>query len=174
MNFEDCDFDYGYDNTRERLLEAIQKFGIKQVDIARETGIHHSSLSLWLQGKIKGHKVHIEESIQKYLDNLISNKPTITSTHITKFNLLKGKREYDDPSQPFQSTTALNTPYYNKYFPQSDSLVPMKLDFELEGRQLKEIFLWDKNEPYLTIHDFANILIEEQNLPQIFEKEIVK
>ena len=39
---------------KKRLGEIIQKYGIKQVDIARETGIHHSSLSLWLQGKITG------------------------------------------------------------------------------------------------------------------------
>ena len=40
---------------KKRLQDIIQKYGIKQVDIARETGIHHSSLSLWLQGKITGH-----------------------------------------------------------------------------------------------------------------------
>ena len=40
---------------KKRLQDIIQKYGIKQVDIARETGIHHSSLSLWLQSKITGH-----------------------------------------------------------------------------------------------------------------------
>jgi hypothetical protein len=33
---------------KKRLQEVIHKYNIKQVEVARETGIHHSSLSLWL------------------------------------------------------------------------------------------------------------------------------
>ncbi len=40
---------------RTRVQEALMKHNIKQVDLARETGIHHSTLSLWLQGKSKNH-----------------------------------------------------------------------------------------------------------------------
>ena len=42
----------------------MHKYNIKQVEVARETGIHHSSLSLWLQGKIKGHMVKIADTIE--------------------------------------------------------------------------------------------------------------
>jgi hypothetical protein len=52
-------------------------------------------------------------------------------------------------------------------------LIPIKLDLEFEGRRLKDIFLWDKNEPYQTLESFAKILMEEHNLPISFESEII-
>ena len=50
----------------------------------------------------------------------------------------------------------------------------MKLDLELEGRRLKDLFLWDKGEPYQTLESFAKILMEEHNLPVAFENEIIQ
>lgn len=52
-------------------------------------------------------------------------------------------------------------------------MIPIKLDLEIEGKRLKENFLWDKNEPYLTLESFAKILMEEHNLPAAFENEII-
>lgn len=147
-------------NIRARLIEAIEKYHLKQVDIARETGIHHSTLSLWLQDKAKGHKANIEEALEKYMQKLMSNRPRITSTHITKFASLKGFKE-DDPLPREQDANV-------------DTLVPIKLDIELEGKQLKDMFVWDKQEPYLSLDYFAKILAEEHNLAQSFEPEIVK
>ena len=51
----------------------------------------------------------------------------------------------------------------------------MRIELELEGGQrLKELFLWDKNEPYMSLEGFARILIEEHSLnPQAYEGEIV-
>ena len=46
---------------KKRLQDVIYKYNIKQVEVARETGIHHSSLRLWLQGKIRGHMVKIAD-----------------------------------------------------------------------------------------------------------------
>jgi len=51
--------------------------------------------------------------------------------------------------------------------------VPIKIDLEIEGKRLREIFFWDKNEPYLTLESFAKILLEENNLNQSYETEIV-
>lgn len=147
-------------NIRARLQDAIEKYHLKQVDIAKETGIHHSTLSLWLQDKAKGHKASIEEALEKYLQKLMSNRPRITSSHITKFYSLKGNK--DDDSLPKDAD------------PNVDSLVPIKLDIDLEGKQLKDSFIWDKQEPYLSLDYFAKILAEEHNLAQSFEPEIVK
>jgi transcriptional regulator with XRE-family HTH domain len=33
---------------KARIYEILQKHNIKQVDLAREIGIHHSTLSLWM------------------------------------------------------------------------------------------------------------------------------
>ena len=147
-------------NVRGRLQEAIEKYHLKQVDIAKETGIHHSTLSLWLQDKAKGHKANIEEALEKYLQKLMSNRPRITSTHITKLHSLKGYKDED----PIPSTSEPNV----------DTLVPIKLDIELEGKQMKDMFIWDKQEPYLSLDYFAKILAEEHNLAQSFEPEIIK
>ena len=141
----------------------MNKYNIKQVEVARETGIHHSSLSLWLQGKIKGHMVKISETIESYLENFMSNKPRMNTMHISKLNLLKA------PNNKIDDDNLDNA--YNSGF---GTMIPIKLDIEIEGKKLKENFLWDKNEPYLTLEAFAKILIEEHNLPgPQFEIEIV-
>lgn len=66
-------------DVRTQMQEALQKFNIKQVDVARETGVHHSTLSLWLQGKVRGHLIRIEETLSEWLNNLYSNKPRYTT-----------------------------------------------------------------------------------------------
>lgn len=52
-------------------------------------------------------------------------------------------------------------------------MVPVKLDIEIEGMRLRENFLWDKNEPYITLEQFARLLVDENNLSQAFEPEIL-
>jgi len=147
-------------NVRGRLLDAIEKYHLKQVDIAKETGIHHSTLSLWLQDKAKGHKSNIEDALEKYLQKLMSNRPRIVSTHITKFYSLKGYKDEDPiPHNPERGF---------------DNLVPVRLDIESEGKQMKDMFIWDKEEPYISLDYFAKILAEEHNLAQSFESEIIK
>lgn len=51
--------------------------------------------------------------------------------------------------------------------------MPIKIDLEIEGKRLREIFFWDKNEPYLTLESFAKILLEEHGINQTYEAEIV-
>jgi transcriptional regulator with XRE-family HTH domain len=82
----DCDRD---NELKKRLQDILHKYNIKQVEVARETGIHHSSLSLWLQGKIKGHMVKIADTIEQYIENFMPNKPRMNTTHISKLSLLK-------------------------------------------------------------------------------------
>jgi SWI/SNF-related matrix-associated actin-dependent regulator of chromatin subfamily B member 1 len=53
------------------------------------------------------------------------------------------------------------------------ALIPIKLDLEFEGKRLKDLFLWDRNEPYQNLENFAKILMEEHSLPAVFEPEIV-
>ena len=50
----------------------------------------------------------------------------------------------------------------------------MNVELDLEGGQrLKEIFLWDKNEPYMTLESFARIFAEENGLSAaLYEAEI--
>jgi len=68
---------------RSQMFEALAKYNIKQVDVAREAGIHHSTLSLWLQGKVKGHHIKIEDTLAEWLDSLYSGRPRYTTLNKT-------------------------------------------------------------------------------------------
>lgn len=83
-------YDHERDNElKKRLFEVMQKYSIKQVDVARDTNINHSSLSLWLRGKLEGHMAKVPDAIEAYLENFMSAKPRINSMHISKLNSLK-------------------------------------------------------------------------------------
>lgn len=109
----------------------------------------------------------------------MSNKPRMNTVHISKLSLLKssnrGEYEQDNLLNKDQAMGQFGvlpgmTP--NNYQPNLQ-LIPIKLDIEVEGRRLKDLFLWDKNEPYLNLESFAKILMEEHNLPANCEHEIV-
>ena len=102
----------------------------------------------------------ITETIESYLENFMSNKPRMNTVHISKLSLLK-QSNHDQPPEVQQANVQPNL-----------QLIPIKLDLEFEGRRLKDMFLWDKNEPYLNLESFSKILMEEHNLPAVFENEI--
>jgi SWI/SNF-related matrix-associated actin-dependent regulator of chromatin subfamily B protein 1 len=148
-------------DVRSKLLDTLQKFGIKQVDVARETGIHHSSLSIWLQGKGKSNNPKIDEQIENWLNNLYANKPKLAGTTLTRLEMLKGKRERSKLIEDFDNNNGFG------------NLIPINVNIELEGKKFKEIFFWELNEPYLKVESFAKIIVEDNLLPQTFETEII-
>ena len=85
------------------------------------------------------------------MENFLSNKPRMNTTHLSKLNLLK------QPMNKLEDGTDFEEALHQGF----GSLIPIKLDIEFEGQRLKEQFLWEKNEPYLRLEDFAKILIEE-------------
>jgi SWI/SNF-related matrix-associated actin-dependent regulator of chromatin subfamily B protein 1 len=125
------------------------------------SGIHHSTLSLWLQGKQKGNTQKFEEQIENWLNNLYSNKPKLAGMTVTRMELLKGKRDRGRLIEDFDDNYGFG------------NLIPININIELEGKKFKEIFFWELNEPYLKVENFAKILVEDNLLPQSFESEIV-
>lgn len=91
----------------------------------------------------------------------MSNKPRMNSAYMSKLSQLKSPNNKieDGDLEP----------------PENDfgTLIPIKLDIEIEGSRLRENFLWDKNEAYISLELFAKLLIEENNLNQAFEADIV-
>ena len=77
----------------------------------------------------------------------------MNTMHISKLNLLKA------PNNRVKDGTLADAPE-NDF----GGLIPIRIDLEIDGKRVKEIFLWDKNEPYLTLESFAKILMEEHNL----------
>lgn len=140
---------------RQRLQEALTRFGYRQVDVSKETGIHHSSLSLWLQGKIRGHLIGIEEIIEQWLQNLYANKPRFSKTYSSKFLRIKNQ------NGPSSSNTNMQ-----------DKIIPIRIDLEMENRRFKDTIFWNINEQQFTPEIFAKLVSEENSLTPSFEAEI--
>lgn len=145
---------------RNRFVEAIQKYNFKQVDIARDIHFHHSTLSQWIQGKIRGN-IRLEEAIENWLNNLYSNMPKFAGTNLSRLQMLTAKSAHEKLNQNFDSNFGF------------DNLVPININIELEGKKYKDTFFWNLNEPYLTVESFARILVNDNQLSQNFELEII-
>lgn len=50
---------------------------------------------------------------------------------------------------------------------QSEVLIPIRLDMEIEGHKLRDTFTWNKNEQNITPEQFAEILCDDLDLPAI-------
>ncbi|XP_070183184.1 SWI/SNF-related matrix-associated actin-dependent regulator of chromatin subfamily B member 1-like [Littorina saxatilis] len=81
------------------------------------------------------------------------------STHINRNRLGKPKIRtfpvcFDDtnPAQVHENST------------QNESLVPIRLDMEIEGQKLRDCFTWNKNELGITPEQFAEILCDDLDL----------
>lgn len=48
---------------------------------------------------------------------------------------------------------------------QEDTLVPIRLDFEIDGYKLRDTFTWSLNETLITPEQFAEVLCEDLQLP---------
>ncbi|XP_033627739.1 SWI/SNF-related matrix-associated actin-dependent regulator of chromatin subfamily B member 1-A-like [Asterias rubens] len=48
-----------------------------------------------------------------------------------------------------------------------ETLVPIRLDMEIEGQKLRDTFTWNKNETLITPEMFAEILCEDLDLPPV-------
>ncbi|CAG9329121.1 unnamed protein product [Blepharisma stoltei] len=140
---------------RVRLAEALNTYGLKQVNVAKDTGIHHTTLSLWLGGRIKGSNPKIENEVEAWLNNLSVSRPKELGpvrTDITRFLRI--------------------THSQNELPGEESELIPIRIDIEIEGRRVKEAICWESQEPYFTPQSFAEILCEDLSLPQPFQKEI--
>ena len=99
-------------------------------------GMHHSTLCLWLQGKIKGHHVKIEETLEQWLNGLQMNKSSFSKNATTKLFGNKAPEtretavEFEGARQP------------SRNFHLDEDLIPIRIDIENEGIRFKEnIFL---------------------------------
>ncbi len=136
---------------RPKVLDAIKKYNLKQIDVAREVGVHHSTLSQWLQHKAKiSHTA--EEGIENWLNNIYSNKPIYAGTNISRFQQLTNRNQHYKLFQDFDSNYGF------------DNLIPININVELEGIKYKDNILWNLNEPYLTEDGIAHILAGDNNL----------
>ncbi|RWS28240.1 SWI/SNF-related matrix-associated actin-dependent regulator of chromatin subfamily B member 1-like protein [Leptotrombidium deliense] len=50
---------------------------------------------------------------------------------------------------------------------QTEVLVPIRLDMEIDGHKLRDTFTWSKNEQFITPEQFAEVLCDDLDLPSI-------
>lgn len=142
---------------RSKVQEVMNRLGLKQNDIARETGVPHSTLSLWLQKKTTI-SIRNEEIMEKYLINLNSSK--VKQVKVTnKLYSMKYKKDTD-----FENVNNNNG---------FGNLIPITLNIDIDGKKFTDQFFWEKDEPYLSVEQYSKILIEENNLPKSFDAEII-
>ena len=102
--------------------------------MARETGIHNTTLSLWLSGKVKGNTTRLENNIEAWLAYVES---TGRATDNERY-----QRISESPEPPKEIL---------------EELVPVSVDMPWG----KEVFTWNKSEHNITPTAFANILCED-------------
>jgi hypothetical protein len=67
--------------------------------------------------------VKIADQIEHYLENFLSNKPRMNTTHLSKLTLLKGPYNKLEDGTDFEEVT------HGGF----GNLIPIKLDIEFEG-----------------------------------------
>lgn len=128
-------------------------------------GIHHSTLSLWLQGKVKGHMVKVGETIENYLDSYGMQKQSRMNTWGFQ-QMIRNKEDIVGFSGDRKSLDEIDD---NNGF---GTLAPIKLDFEAEGKR-KELLLVDKNEIFITQESFIKTINEDSALSQQQEDQLL-
>ena len=149
---------------RMRAIEGIKYLGMSQNTLAKETGISLTTLALWMAGKLRGNNSRLESEMEKWL---------------SKQQIPRYRENFpirSEISQFHRITKHRNTSLRKDENNENDisELVPMRIDIELEGRRLREFITWESQEPNFTPHFFAEVLCEEQKLPQAFAKEITR
>ena len=128
--------------------------------------MHHSTLCLWLQGKIKGHQVKIEETLSHWLKNLDPNRPRLTKGSTMRIPLNKPLEQKESAMEIEKSASVIRD--VNK----TDELITIKIDIDNEGIRYKETICWNVNEQLFTPESFAKLMAEDNGLPPVFEHEI--
>ncbi|CAD8092991.1 unnamed protein product [Paramecium sonneborni] len=207
---------------KSRIQEILQKHNIKQVDLAREIGIHHSTLSLWMQNKNKPRKqdisnsqsTRIEELLERWIATFHANKgqgmgtgqfrlpdsraSQFLSHHtvrpvlpISKFHILRNQYQNsikqqrqeiilrktqeqlkNNPNISLQQALNQSAQDIPIEPPKHQQLVPITIDFELDGKKIYQTFCWNLNESHMIPETFARIITEENQLPSVIEQEI--
>lgn len=131
-NFERDQKESYADDVRLRLQEYMIKSNVTQLEVSKETGIHHSTLTQWLLGKIQGHHVKVSETIEHYLDFIEGQTKAVSYTFSrNRFEMPPDEGTRFSNDVDMEDETGFGT------------LVPVKVDYETEGKK-KDLLLLDK------------------------------
>lgn len=142
-------------DVRQRLQEALRRFGYKQVDVSKETGIHHSTLSLWLQGKVKGNQARIKETVEEWLLNVYTARPQFAKSFDSRFCQVRQNTPDEEASENSRG--------------RGEELIPV----EVAVGDQRLCLLWNADERLLTPELFGKMLAEDHGLGPLAEAEVV-
>jgi len=129
--------------------------------------MHHSTLCLWLQGKIKGPQAKIEATMSNWLTNLDPTKPRAPNP-----KHLLAKQSSTKASEVKEQTMEIEKSSVPTQYHQPEELIPIRLDIESEGIRFKDTLCWNFNEPFYTPESMAKLIADDNGLPSSFEYEI--
>lgn len=116
---------------------------------------------MWLQGKIKGHQVRIEETIENWLQNLYSNKPRFTKGFTSRFYQVRQSNVAADAVEGLEMESG------------NEEFLPIQIVLNHNGAFEKFNVIWDYNESVITPEMMAKIIVEDNGLPVSYEAEII-
>lgn len=118
---------------------------------------------MWLQGKIKGHQVRIEETLEHWLENLYSNKPRFAKSFSSRFYEVRETGVVSDDEKQSVDSRALR----------EDEYVPIELFIDFNGKDEKINILWNAGQLSISPEQLAKIILDDYNLPASYEQDII-
>jgi len=156
----------GEKSLRTRLLNFIHTHKIKQVEVAREAVVHHSTLSLFLQGKIQPN-AKTEQNLEQWLERGHLSTPGFPRVGLGK------PIETAETKAASQKQQEVKKMIPEDAMKVEEDLVPVRIDLEYEGIRLRENIIWNAGDKLITPEFFAKQVAADNDLPPYFENEII-
>lgn len=123
---------------------------------------------MYLQGKVRPNP-RVEQALEQWLQRLQQN-PDLKFAKTSDAKGLPG----DNQGQKFglARNDIHRAPEIVKRDEEED-LVPVRIDLEFEGRRFRENIIWNANEKNIQADFFARQMAIDNDLPPVFENEIV-
>lgn len=118
---------------------------------------------MWLQGKIKGHQVRIEETIEQWLQNIYSNKPRFTKSFSSRFYQVRDSNVFSEEDQESM----------NIHENGGDEYIPIQVSVSHNGQIEKINVIWNYNEAVITPEMLTKIILEDNAWPASHEQEVL-
>ncbi|RHY29884.1 hypothetical protein DYB32_004784 [Aphanomyces invadans] len=172
-------------------VEALRsRLGLRQVDVSKECGVNASMLSQWMLGRYKGNIARINGLMESWLVNRRGGKPLDKSAMVLQaplrvptagdgmdgFHHLSKRKPLvhlaERPLYKYPKVSPMHAPSSAPDILQithnRSSLVPIRLDVDVDGYRYIDSFAYNIHESDFTYETFSASLIRDLDLPDCF------